>query len=53
MKIKKVKVWQCPTCDEIHDVMYEPIPAVQDGYECGECGSLYLDREEAKECCRE
>lgn len=51
MKVKTVKGYRCPTCDEFF--LKEELPEVEEIYQCGECEELYEDRDEAKECCKE
>ena len=51
MKVKAVKGMRCPECDGF--VPKEELPEVGTMYQCGECGEVYEDREEAKECCKE
>ena len=51
MKAKQVKGFECPECGE-----WVPTPTKEDieiRYECGECGEVYADREDAVECCKD
>ena len=51
MKVKAVKGYVCPECEE-----FVPLPAKTElttRYQCGECEELYEDRDDALECCRE
>lgn len=53
MKVKGVKGWICPACDEFSLVEEEPLPVLETRFQCGKCEEVYEDREEAKECCKE
>lgn len=48
MKIKKIKICPCG-CEE---VINKENP-LQEAFMCGECESVYEDRKEAKECCKD
>lgn len=60
MKVKKVAVFECPECGQVHEDPEEaseccprdPLEQI-DYWKCGECDELYEDKEEAKECCKE
>lgn len=34
-------------------IAMDDVDNIDEGYMCGECKSLYFDRDEAKECCKE
>jgi len=50
MKVKKVKTYECPECGGsiLKDELIETT-----SYQCGECGEIHEDKDEAKECCKE
>jgi hypothetical protein len=60
MKVTKVTdAVRCPCCSVVIDsangeIMEEhALEKLDDSaWECGECGELYEDRDEAKECCK-
>ena len=51
MKVEKISGIFCPNCEEFIydevDLVYVPM------FKCGECETVYTDRDEAKECCKE
>lgn len=51
MKVKVVKGVECPECGGF--ILKGDIPEVEERYQCGECETVYEDRDEAKECCKE
>ena len=51
MKVKQVKGIICPECEEF--ILKDDIPEEDIRYQCEECGEIYEDRDEAKECCKE
>ena len=50
MKVKTIKGYECPECNEF--VAKTDLPEATERFECGECGELYEDKDEAKECCK-
>ena len=58
MKIKKIKAYQCNSCEELHrdeQGALECCPGIEevDGYECPECTEMFDNEDDAKECCEE
>jgi len=51
VKVKSVKGYRCPECDEF--IAKEDMPELESWYRCGECDEVYEDIEDAKECCRD
>ena len=49
MKSEKIKAWHCPQCNA-NTSAEDGVPEVEDMWACGECGEIYEDKEEAKEC---
>ena len=52
MKVHKVQAWKCLACDAI-TAAEDGVPEVEEMWACGECDTIYEDRDQAKECCRE
>jgi hypothetical protein len=58
MKIKKIKAYMCPYCDDLYDNDCEAEDCCKqsieqiDAYQCGECDSVFEDKDEAKSCCK-
>ena len=53
MKVKAVKGIVCPMCEEfVPKEEFEKAELVE-YYQCGECETIYEDRDEAKECCKD
>ena len=50
MKVKTVKGYECPGCDEF--IMEDDLPKLVTHYQCGKCEEIYKDRDEAEECCK-
>jgi len=53
MKVKNVRGWVCPSCDEFHPLDEETIPVPETRYQCGVCEEIYEDKDSGKECCKE
>lgn len=57
MKPKEVKGLECPHCSEFigpDDVDTKTVEqSIHTGYKCSECGEIYIDKDEATECCAE
>lgn len=56
--MKVTTAMACPCCEEIFDgddgsQLEDHTPErLPEAWECGECGELHEDKDEAKECCR-
>lgn len=51
MKVKAVKGYECPESGCF--IREDELPQITTWYECGECGEVSEDKDEAKECCKE
>ena len=52
MKVKAIKGYDIAGAGDDF-LLKDELPELTERYQCGECDTIYEDRDEAKKCCKE